>query len=271
LPDRTLAVQLVVKAGVAVLGALLLALLVGVQAGAVPKRDGDLEITFDSDLHPSRLPRKTLAPISIRVAGNVRSASGHQDQVPQLRRITVAINRQGRLFDRGLPTCSVKSIQPATEAAARRVCGDSIVGDGHVRVQARIPGQLPFLVRARLLAFNGPRRDGRKQILAQAYARDPPGAFVLTFNVVRKPGRELGTILSTTLPPETERWAYLTHFDLTLHRTYSYRGKQRSYVSAACSAPTGFDVALFTLARATYQFAGGKRLSTSVAKTCRVT
>ena len=98
----------------------------------------------------------------------------------------MAINRQGRLFDRGLPTCDVSAIQPASEAAAARVCRGAIVGSGHVRLQARIPTQPLFQVSAKLLAFNGPRRNGHKLILAQACARKPPGAFVLTFTVSRR-------------------------------------------------------------------------------------
>lgn len=242
----------------------------GIPAGAVPNRDGDLFVTFDGSLHPTKLPRRTLAPVAVRVAGNIKSASGNEDQLPQLRRISVAINRQGKLFDRGLPTCSVKAIQPATEAAARRVCGGAIVGDGHIRLQARIPGQRAFPVKARILAFNGPRRDGHRQIVAQAYARNPPGAFVLIFRVSKQPGL-FGTVLSTTLPLGARRWAFLTHFDMTLHRVYRYRGQRRSYVSAACGAPPGFDIAVFPFARATYGFANGQRLTTSIARSCRTT
>lgn len=231
--------------------------------------EGDLVVTFDTDLNPSLLPRDAPVPVGVGVAGSFRSASGDTDHLPQLRRIEVAINRQGRLFDRGLPVCRARSIQPASEVNAREVCGDAIIGQGHIVVQVRIPGQLPFLVHTRLLAFNGPRHNGRKLILAQAYARNPPGAFILTFKVSQRKGA-FGTVLSTTLPPETRDWAYLTHFDMHLRRLYDYRGRKRSFVSAACQAPAGFDSAIFPFARATYSFANGQRLSLSQAATCRV-
>jgi hypothetical protein len=108
-----------------------------------------------------------------------------------------------------------------------------------------------------------------KLILAQAYGRKPPGAFVLVFRLDRQSGT-FGTVMSTTLPDAAQRWAYLTHFDLTLHRTYTYRGQPHSYVSAACTAPAGFDTALFPFARATYDFATGQSLTTGVARSCRV-
>ncbi len=240
-----------------------------VPAWAETSQEGDLRVSFDSGLHPTALPRKTPAPVAVRVAGNFESVSGNDGALPQLRRMVVAINRQGRLFDRGLPTCDVRAIQPASEAAAARECRGAIVGSGHVRLQARIPTQPPFQVSAKLLAFNGPRRNGHKLILAQAYARKPPGAFVLTFTVARRKG-VFGTVLSTTLPRSAQRWAYLTHFDMTLHRTYTYGGKRRSYVSAACTAPPGFRTALFPFARATYSFNDGQALSVPLARSCRV-
>lgn len=244
-------------------------LCLSLSAAAESNRDGDLLVTFDGSLHPKMLPRDAPAPVAIRVAGNVRSVSGEAGAIPQLRTISVGINREGRLFDRGLPICRVRAIRAATQKAARRICEDAIVGSGHIRVQVRIPGQLPFAVNANLLAFNGPRQGGSKLIIAQTYSRRPPGSFILLFRVDRAPGL-FGTVLSTVLPRRARNWAFLTHFDMTLHRRYSYRGEPRSFVSAACAAPSGFDTVVFPLARATYGFANGQRLVTSVARTCHV-
>jgi hypothetical protein len=249
--------------------AVLLFLCVSMPARAVTEQEGDLIVNFKGGIHPTQLPRNEPAPVAVRVAGNVRSASGNAEGLPQLRRITVAINQQGKLFDRGLPVCRAHQIQPSTEKQARQICGPAIVGSGHVTVQIRIPSQSSFLVHANLLAFNGPRRNGHKLILAQVYARKPPGAFVLVFQVIKQ-GGTYGTVLSTTLPRSTLKWAYLTHFDMTLHRTYLYRGKRHSYVSAACSAPAGFDKTPFPFARATYDFTTGQRLTMSEVGVCSV-
>jgi hypothetical protein len=246
-----------------------LLLCAGIPARAELSKEGDLVTSFDGGLSPTRLPRKTAVPVAVRVAGNVKSASGNSAALPQLRTISVAINRQGRLFDRGLPTCRVRRIQPSTQAAARRICGGALVGSGHVTVQVRLSGQPNFTVKAKMLAFNGPRHNGHKLILAQAYARKPPGAFVLTFRLTQHSG-VFGTVMSTTLPRSALSWAYLTHFDLTLRRTYTYRGARRSYVSAACTAPDGFASAFFPFAKATYVFTNGASLTTSVTRRCEV-
>ncbi len=244
-----------------------IALCLAVPAQAEVSKQGDLITTFQGDLAPKVLPRTTPVPVAVHVAGDFRAVGGAQ--LPQLRTISMAINRAGSLEDRGLPTCRVERIQPATEAAAQRLCHRAIVGSGHVTVQTHLENQAPFEVRAKVLAFNGPIRNGQKLILAQVYSKNPPGAFVLTFKVKARPGL-FGTVMSTSLPPAARGWAFLSHFDLTLKRQYRYRGDARSYISAACGAPAGFPGAVFPLAKATYGFANGQTVKTTVVRSCRV-
>jgi hypothetical protein len=243
------------------------ALLTTAAADAELSQEDDLIVSFDGGLAPTVLPRSVEVPVAVRVAGEVKAVNG--SSLPQLRTISVAINRAGRLFDKGLAVCRLKSIQSATEAEARTICPRAIVGSGHVRVEVHIPTQAPFTVRAKLLAFNGPRKDGRKLILAQVYTKAPPGTFVLTFSVADKSGL-FGTVLSTTLPKAARSWAYLTQFDMTLERTYTYRGKRRSYISAACRAPAGFPGAVFPFAKASYGFDDGRQLRTTAIRSCKV-
>lgn len=256
--------------------ALRLAVLVAALAlGAAAAARGESNVhdgvlgSFEARLSPSSLPRERPAPIAVRVAGDFRAADGGLAGLKQLRRIDVALNREGRIFDQGLPVCRVRRIQPSSPVAARRVCGDALVGTGHVHVQVRLPDQTPYVLRAPLLAFNGPRRHGHRLILAQAYLTDPPASFVITFEVRRKQGL-FGTVLTTRLPPVARKWAWITHFDLSLHRTFTYRGRRRSYVAAACAAPAGFRSAVFPFARAAYTFAGDAHVAVDVSRVCRV-
>jgi hypothetical protein len=244
-----------------------LALGAAVPAAAEVSQQGKLIVAFDGEMSPKILPRTKVVPVAVRVAGNIKATKGAP--LPQLRTISVAINSAGQLYDKGLPTCHLDAIQPATEAEAQSVCHRSIVGSGHVALRVHIENQQSFPVKANLLAFNGPRRHGQKLILAQVYAKDPPGAFVLSFKLKHRPGL-FGTVMSTTLPSSAQGWAYLTHFDMTLDRRYRYRGKVHSYVSAACGAPAGFPGAVFPFAKASYGFANGQRLSTTVVRSCRV-
>ena len=236
-------------------------------ASAELTQQGKLLVGFNGGLSPKTLPRNKPAPVAVKVEGDIKTTQGAP--LPQLRTITVAINRAGRLYDKGLPTCNVDAIQPATEAEAQTLCHRSIVGSGHVSLQAHIQGQHSFPVEGKLLAFNGPKKHGKKIVLAQVYSDDPPGAFVLTFTLKKQPGL-FGTVMSTTLPAEAMGWAYLTHFDMTLDRSYRHKGVVHSYVSAACSAPAGFPGAVFPFAKASFGFAGGQKLRTTVVRSCRV-
>jgi hypothetical protein len=252
--------------------ALLIAPLAGllclaVPAGAEISQQGNLITSFRGDMVPKRLPRQVPAPVSVGVSGSFRTSDNAP--LPQLRTISVAINGAGRLDDKGLPVCRIGQVQPATEANARDTCGASIVGSGHVTVGVRLPNQEPFEVKGSLLAFNGPTEHGARVILAQVYARSPPGAFVLPFKVHERPGL-FGTVMTTSLPASALGWAYLSHFDMNLHRTYRYGGVTHSYVSAACSAPAGFPGAVFPFAKATYGFTGGRTMRTTVVRSCKV-
>lgn len=248
--------------------ALLATLAVAAVAPAEVQQTGNLIVSFDGGISPHSLPRHEPAPVAVSVDTSFSTSDG-ADPPPQLRRISIAINRGGKLFDRGLPTCRIRRIQPATIAAARRICGGAIVGGGHVRVRARLPNQRPFTVEGRLLVFNATRSGGHRRLLGQIYGRRPPSAFVLVFRVLERSGA-FGTVIRTALPRSAWKWAYVTSFAMQLRRTYIYRGRRRSYVSATCSAPAGFPGAVYPFARANFRFAGGQRVSSTLIRDCKV-
>ncbi len=244
-----------------------LALSFSLPAQAELNRIGDLIVSFQGEISPKKLPRHEARPVTVRVAGAVKTTNGMR--LPQLRTIRVAINRAGQVYDKGLPVCRISAIQPATEEVARRICGDSIVGSGRVTLLVRLPSQGDYVSRNNLIAFNGPTRNGKKTILAQVYSKEPLGAIVLEFTI-RKTKGTYGNVIETTLPDYAEGWAYLTQFNMTLGRTYEYRGKQRSFITASCAAPAGLPGAVFPFGRATYWFGDGKSVTTSINRTCGV-
>lgn len=240
---------------------------VSVSTAEVVQRAGVL-VNFDGGISPKSLPRTGSAPVAVSVDTAFRSTEG-ADPPPQLRRISIAINRGGRIFDRGLPTCRVRRIQPATIAAARRICGAAIVGSGRVWVRVDLPNQRPFDFRGPLLAFNAKPRKGARRVLAQVYGLRPPSAFVLTFGIRRK-GGTFGTVIETRLPKSTRAWAYVTRFEMTLRRTYPWHGKKRSYLSASCAAPPGFPGAVYPFAKARFSFSGAPPVASTLVRSCRV-
>lgn len=256
------------RRAILVVVALLVALGAAGVARAEVEQQGNVVVVFDGRILPRALPRTGVAPVAVTVDSTFKAADG-SDPPPQLQDISIGINRGGKIYDRGLPTCRVRKIQPTTINAARRICGGAIVGSGNVQVRVHLTNQEPFTFKGPMLIFNAERSSGERRLLAQVYGSKPPSAFVLTFKILKKQGT-FGTVIKTTLPKPARQWAYVTHFEMKLRRTYVYKGEQHSYISAGCAAPEGFPGAVYPFARAKFGFAGGKQVTTTLVRDCTV-
>jgi hypothetical protein len=94
--------------------------------------------------------------------------------------------------------------------------------------------------------------------------------IVLTFRIVRVKKGSFGTIFVARIPKIASQLGYVTNVNLTFGRRYTYQDHPRSFLSARCAAPAGFPGAIFTLARGTFSFNNGQRISTALARNCWV-
>jgi|SRR4051794_28366807 len=228
---------------------------------------GNLFVKFAGGIAPTALPRTVRAPISVRVDGTVRVLAG--ERPPALRHISIAINRGGVIDTRGLPTCRRSQIEPATSQQALEACRPALVGEGRYVGALALPEQDRFPLQGRVLAFNAVV-DGKRAILAHVYGGDPvPNSRIIVFHIHQAHGT-FGTTLSAALPARLNRSGYLKKLSLELRRTFVYRGQKHSYLSAACSAPAGFTSATFPFSKVAMTFADGRRLSSTLIRTCRV-
>jgi hypothetical protein len=251
----------------ALLAAVLATLVSLAQAETVQR--GNLRVSFSGEIQPRTLPRQGAAPIAVSVGGRIYSTDGSPP--PQLRRIEIAINRNGRLDPRGLPRCPLAKIQPATTRNALAACRSALVGQGSFAASVAIPEQSPFPSQGKLLAFNG-REGGQPVIYAHVYGTDPvPTSFTLPMAITSISKGAFGTSISASLPRVTSNIAFVKEISLTLRRSFSYRGERHGYLSAGCPAPKGFPGAVFPLARAGFAFEGGRTLTTVLTRSCRTT
>jgi hypothetical protein len=256
------------KRVVVVMASALACLLVAAIAHAELVERGNLFVKFDGGIAPTALPRTARAPIAVRVDGTVRVLAG-AERPPALRHISIAINRGGVLDTRGLPTCRRSQIEPATSKQALEACGPALVGEGRYVGALALPEQDRFPLQGRVLAFNAVI-NGQRAILAHVYGSDPvPNSRIIVFHIHRAHGT-FGTIFSAALPARLNRSGYLKKISLNLRRTYVYRGVRHSYLSAACSAPTGFTSATFPFSKVSMTFADGRKLSSTLIRTCKV-
>jgi hypothetical protein len=229
---------------------------------------GDLFVRFDGGIAPNALPRTHRAPISINVAGTVKTLSGKRP--PALRQIRIELNRGGKLDPSGLPICRYAQLVAATPARALAECGDSLVGGGAFAAETAFPEQPTFGSRGQILAFNGVY-EGHSAIIAHVYAREPVTIIrLIVFHIHRLDSGPFGTVLTGNLPDAVNHYGYVVGIYLRLFRRFRVEGEQRSYMSAACAAPPGFPGAVFPFARAAMTFEDGRKLSSTLTRSCRV-
>jgi hypothetical protein len=226
---------------------------------------GDLIVSLDGALSPLKLPRDRSAPVAVRLEGGLQTAD--RELLPRVTRVELGLPGQGVLSTRGLPACSQRRLRDTTSAEARAVCGGALVGSGQLRADVLLPNQDPFSIHADLLAFNG-RVGGRRAVILHAFAAKPPTVVVLPFVLRAREGR-FGLALVADLPPTLGPWPHFAHFSMTLSRRYSYRGQERSYLSASCPIPERFTAGFFSFAKASFTLVDGRHVGTGIARGCR--
>jgi hypothetical protein len=236
--------------------------------GAEVVQKGKVRVSVGAELHPKRLPRTGFAPISVSISSGLAATDGGVP--PPLKTLQIDLNRHGRLDATGLPECQASQIQPASTSRALEVCGQALVGRGSFSVDVVLGAQEPYPARGRLLLFNA-RYKGRPALLGQIYSAHPfANSFVIVFTIDRRRNGPYGTTLAATIPTALRAWGNLTSISMRLRRTYTYRGRRRSYLSAGCPAPKGFHRVPFPLARARFAFSAGQRITSTVSGECAV-
>ncbi len=237
-------------------------------AAATVVQQGNLRITVLSQVLPYKLPRVGTAPIAVFVSGHLDAP--HGGIPPQLQEMSVEVNKHGLLQSKGLPTCPLKALQPASTERAMANCGDALIGSGQFWAHIVLPDQGAYPTHGRLLIFNG-HQKGAPVIFAHIFTANPFfSSFVIPFAIQKANRGAYGTKLTASLPQALGDWGYVDRIKLTLKRKYTYRGRQLSYFNAGCPAPQGARRTVFPLALASFDFAQGLSIAAKVEKACAV-
>lgn len=225
---------------------------------------GTLIVSLGGRLSPLALPRTHAAPVAVDLEGSLRTVDG--SPLPRVTHVEFGLPRQAVLSTHGLPTCTRRKLVVTSSAAALAACRAALVGRGHVDLTVQVPGQKPFAVHSRLLAFNA-RVGARRAVLLHAFTTHPPLAVVLPFVYGHGSGR-FGRTLGANLPVLGE-WARVAEFRMVLSRRYASRGRRRSYLSASCPIPKRLTAGFFSFARVAYSLADGRQVTAAIARSCR--
>jgi hypothetical protein len=252
----------------AIAAVLLACLPAGVAAARQFVQQGTLRVAFEAQLLPHALPRERNAPVTVRLSGAIRTTDGSTP--PQLREISIAMNRAGVVSTKGLPSCRAPELQQTSTEAALAVCRSALVGRGSFAANVDFQGAPVFPARGTVLVFNS-STEKRPGLLLHLYGSSPVrAAFVLPFRIARKSGGRFGTVFTTHIPRIASDKGYVTDISLSIGRTYRYQGSRRSFISASCAAPAGFTSIPYELAKATFSFAGDQKLTTRLPGDCKV-
>lgn len=236
-------------------------------ASAEVTQDGNLRVSFTGGISPNALPRKGAAPVAVRFGGEIKSLDGQQP--PQLRTISLAINRNGKFDFRGLPVCHYHQIHPASTREAIATCPDAVIGRGTFGANVLLPEQSPFPSAGQVTAFNG-TLHGHHVIFAHIFGTEPlPQSQVIVFKLGRTSGA-LRTTLTGELPRVAAEWGNVSALSLQLSKIFRYKGEQRSLLTAGCPAPRNSSLAVFDFARASFGFEDGRNLAVTMTRTCKV-
>jgi hypothetical protein len=235
-------------------------------APAERSQEGNLIVSLNGGITPRHLPRHEPAPVAVHISGRVLTSD--KAPLPRVNWIRLELAWRGELDTRGLPLCPRSRLIGADTRTALERCGAAQVGKGRLFARIFVPNQRPFDIRARIVAFNGRDKHGRPAVLVHSYSLDPPVAFVIPFSVHRNKGA-FRTVLIALIRRSAGPWPHVANFQVSVSRSFEYRGRKRSYLKASCPVPDHFTAGFLSFARATYSFAGGKQLTIESVRSCR--
>lgn len=249
-----------------VLGSLLALFSLAVPVDAERNASGGLIAFLEGGITPRTLPRAHKAPVAVRLHGGIHTAENIP--LPRVKEVRLELAYKGELDTYGLPLCPRARLRALDPHEALSICRSALVGRGHLYARIFFPGQLPFGLHAHLLAFNGKTSEGRTSVWVLAYSQNPPVSFVLPFHVRRESG-PFPTVLVSVIPRNVGPWPHFAQFNISVSRSFRYRGRLHSYLSASCPLPPRLTSGLLSLARATFSIADGPNLSVETVRTCR--
>ncbi|HEU4393519.1 MAG TPA: hypothetical protein VFR04_07785 [Solirubrobacterales bacterium] len=215
-----------------------LTLIVAASALAKPEVDraGSLFLRDNGGILPFKLPRREPAPISGYIDAEIGTTDGTHP--PALKTVSVDFDKTIQVNAEGLPVCREDQLVARSSAAAKKACGDAIVGSGEGEVEVAFPEQAPFSATGPILLFNGGVHGGTTLLLIHTYVAVPaPTAVIVKVKLSRISRGHFGLHASARIPPIAGGAGSVTKFKLEIGRKFAYRGEKESYLTASC--PTG--------------------------------
>jgi hypothetical protein len=212
-----------------------------------------LPLEVEGEISPSKLSKTIPEPISLTWHGKFSEPSQGTKSFKPL--LSLQFDKYIAIFTKGLSTCTLSAAEVSEQS-----CLKSIVGHGKVEFDVNFPGQSPPILHEKgpVVIYNGAQLGGRGLIFHFFTNGRYPFEWWAT-GVFRKVTGKFGTQTSIEFPGIP--YIYLTGLQMTIGKTWKYKGKKVGFLSAKC--PKG---ALFI--HSEYEIATGTMFSGEIANHC---
>jgi hypothetical protein len=96
---------------------------------------GNLVLTFNGGITPTKLPKNKMAPITLNVSGGIATADGSHP--PALKEFVIETDKNGGINAKGLPTCKAGKIEATTTTSAEKACKSGCSSPNRRRFRSR--------------------------------------------------------------------------------------------------------------------------------------
>lgn len=198
-------------------------------AGTVTGNDGS-SLSADAKISPKKLSKTAPTPVALEVTTET-TTSGPTGAINPVVKAVMDFDKNGTYFAKGLPTCNEKALLGKTSEQAEKICGKVHIGAGNV-VATLFLGR-PTDTTAELTAFNGVPKGGKPTIVLHAYSVDPfPAGYAFSGVVSNYKKEGYGSRFEIEFPSIFGGDGAIREFNLEIDKKLTYKGKERSVVSA---------------------------------------
>lgn len=214
----------------AVAGVLSLGVAAVASAVSTTLRAGNLIVTFGGSTSPKALSKTKYTPVTTNIFGKIKTSDGTHPSA--FREAVVDIDKDVKLNVKGYPVCKAGQLEARDTKAAKRVCGNTILGEGKAEGEIAFPEQDPIKVPSPLLVFNGGEKGGKVKLLIHTFITVPAPTAIVTDVTITRKGSGIHSVAK--IPVIVGGSGSVLSFSFKLGKTYSYKGKKVGYFEARC-------------------------------------
>jgi hypothetical protein len=243
------------------IGAVIAALAMAATAAAVlTAPDGNTQ-ELGVSLKPTKLSKTKPTPVTLDVLTKTGTTTEPNGKPIPVTETVIDFNKGTAIESTGYPTCSLSAIESVTAEVANETCKKSKIGSGHATVL--LPSSKGVTVEPlEVNAFNGVAQGKNPVVLLHVYGQSPVQVTQVLVGTVTKYNKEgYGPRLTVPVPAIAGGTGALTEFETKIFKKYSYKGQQRSYVTATCATKK-------LKARGKFVFKDGQSLTPEVTGKC---